>query len=139
MSLIEEKGTVIELTEDTAKVLIPRSEACEGCRSCHESAGGLGMTCEVPRTGGLRMGDKVKLAGREASGTKGGLLLYILPLAFLFVGYLVGEAAAGAFGYASLGETVGVLTGFMSFVLPFLIVYRVYKRKKSSGNIPFRS
>jgi positive regulator of sigma E activity len=136
--MVEETGTVIEVSKSAAKVLIPNSEACAGCGSCHESTGGFTMICDVPRIDGLTLGDKVRLAGREASQTKGGLLLFILPLAFLFIGYLVGEATVTALRYQALAEVVGVATGFLFFAILFLIVYLVYQQRKRSGHFVLR-
>ncbi len=108
--MIEEKGTVIELKENTAKVLIPGSETCEGCRSCHESSGGFGMTCEVPRTGGLRMGDCAWATAHGRQGQAGG----------------------------QRGERDERRASPLFFALPFPIVYRVYKKRRSSRAFPLK-
>jgi len=134
--MIEETGTVIQISEDKAQVLIPRNAACEGCHSCHSKSDGFGMITEVPKAHGLAIGDRVRLEGKGVSQAKGGLLIFILPLVLLFIGYLIGEAVTKYMGYASLSQTAGIITGFMFFVAPFLIIYLVNRKRKKAGEFP---
>jgi sigma-E factor negative regulatory protein RseC len=92
--MIKETGAIIQISEEKAKVLIPRNAACEGCHSCHSNSDGFGMIAEVSKVQGLGIGDRVILEGKEVNQVKGGLLIFILPLVLLFIGYLIGEAVS---------------------------------------------
>ncbi len=132
MENIEESGTIVRMSSNTAQVMIPGKTDCGGCHSCLRSKDGLGMIAEVPKVQGLEIGDEVKVEGRRLSQVKGGFLIYILPLLLLFSGYLLGESVAVSMGYES-GQTAGLITALLLFCLPFLVIYLVGVKRKRAG------
>ena len=136
--MVEEVGTVIESSRNSVTVRIQKQAACEGCHSCLRGKDGISMIAKAHNSFNADIGDIVKMEGERVSELKGGFLLFILPLLFLFVGYLTGEALSKALGYETVSQTAGILTGLLFFAIPFLGLYLHNKRQVKRGKFQLR-
>ena len=93
---MQEKGIVIETAGARwAQVRIDRTEACEGCHGCLYQADGHFMVADVVDRVGAEPGDHVRMETMGPSPVSASLLVFGVPLALLFAGYVAGGARAG--------------------------------------------
>jgi len=129
--MIEERARVAEAGDGYAWLEIQRQSACG---SCHAS-GGCGTATLAKLWGGrpartravsdlpLRPGDEVIVGLADGVLLRGALLAYLLPLALMLAGALLGEAA-----FAGVGDEPVALLGALGLGLGFLAV-RVSSRR----------
>ena len=109
----EATGTVIKVDGDYA--IVRTDEA--GCGRCHEKGGCGGanvgrMFCSTPQRWrvlnprGAVVGEKVAIAVGDGAVTASAMLIYVLPLAFLVAGALLGTALA-----EEAGGIIGAVSG----------------------------
>jgi len=113
--------------DGTAQVVHIRQSACSG--DCHQCAGcgaaeeTLIFTASNPL--GAVTGDLVRIESATAPVLRGAAVVYMLPLALFFLGYLLG----------SLMWQLGALTGGIAFLLGIALVIlydrRVAAKQKS--------
>lgn len=84
-----EKGTVVEVADDVAKVELDETSACAKCGLCRRLGPGR-MLMEVDAQPGLRPGQKVLLEGGEKTWTAS-ILLFLVPLVDLVIGVILGQ------------------------------------------------
>lgn len=129
--MIEERARVAEAGKGYAWVEIQRRSACG---SCHASEGCGTATLAKMWSGRqvrtraisdvpLRPGDEVIVGLADGVLLRGALLAYLLPLALMLAGALLGEAA-----FAGAGEEPVILLGALGLGLGFLAV-RVSSRR----------
>lgn len=111
-------GKVIKLlSANLAQVQITRKEACGSCSSC-----GMGKVedniVEASNQIGAVEGNQVELEVASSNIVKGSLLVFILPLAMLFLGYLIGSVA----GKLLVGSEVAGIVGAAVFFLGGLLL-----------------
>ena len=106
--------------DGTAQVVCLRESACSG--DCHKCAGcgaqQQTMLFEAVNAIGAKPGDTVTVRGESGPVLAAAAILYMMPLALFFLGYLIG---------ALLWE-LGALTGGAAFVLGGVLAW-VYDRK----------
>ena len=97
--------------DGTAEVVHIRESACSGdchkCSGCGAAKETLLLRAENPI--GARVGDKVVVTSQSAALLRGAAVLYMLPLALFFLGYLAGYLLleAGAL-FAGIGFALGI-------------------------------
>ena len=97
--------------DGTAEVVHIRESACSGdchkCSGCGAAKETLIFRAENPI--GARVGEKVTVTSRSATVLRGAAVLYMLPLALFFLGYLAGHLLleAGAL-FAGFGFALGI-------------------------------
>lgn len=129
--MIEAQGIVAEVGAGYIWLDIQRQSACG---SCHASAG-CGTAALAKVWGGrstrvravselaLQAGDAVIVGLADGVLLRGALLAYLLPIALLLAGALLGESA-----FAGAGEEPVVLLGALGLGLGFLVV-RIRSRR----------
>ncbi len=111
---MNETGTVTALRGRVAKVEIPRSAACAGCKACVPLDGKDSMTSFVLNECGAAVGDRVELAPPESSRELvSSLLLYGLPLVLFVALLLLGSLFLSEFGSFALGLG-GLALGYLA-------------------------
>lgn len=129
--MIEERARVAEAGDGYAWVEIERRSACG---SCHASGGcgtatlakvwsGRQVRTRAISTLPLRPGDEVIVGLAEGVLLRGALLAYLLPLALMLTGALLGEAA-----FAGAGEEPVIALGALGLGLGFLAVRAATQR-----------
>lgn len=88
----EEEGEVIAVEGNQAKIRIRRSQACDSC-STRETCGLLGegeTVLTALNTVGASKGQRVRVSLKVEGGVKASFILYLVPLAGLVAGALIG-------------------------------------------------
>lgn len=113
----ERIGIVISSDKDGwASVITERSGGCGGCHSnhsgCRSCLAGSKIESRAANTIGARSGDLVKLTLPSSAVLKGTALLYVLPVAAMFVGAFAGIWISGLLGFQrASGALPGSLVG----------------------------
>lgn len=129
--MIEERAVVMEAGDNYAWLEIQRRLACGSCGAsdgCGTAAlatvlGGRRTRVRVVSKWPLRAGDEVIVGLADGVLLRGALLVYLLPLALLLAGALLGEVA-----FAGAGEEPVVLLGIIGLGVGFLGV-RILSRR----------
>ncbi len=128
-----ETGRVINIENDTAKVMIDKGESCKGCGIgkiglC--KPGGSGMIMEVKNLLGAEMGDRVQIGIDKGLHRKGYFILYILPLLSLFLGTVIGQIINNIFEVSSFEVILGFMFLCLSLVFSLKKIHRLDKTEK---------
>lgn len=120
--MIEEQGTVVEVTPPRARVRTERSGACESCGArgaCAGLGGGRDALVWVDDPLGVRVGERVVVAVPEGTVLRASFWVYLVPVAALVAGAVAGSRLGPALGLsADLGAAgVGVVAMGIAFGL----------------------
>ena len=130
--VVAEKGTVVEIADDVAKVELDETEACRSCRLCR-SAGRGKMLMEVDVVPGLEAGRKVLIEGGEKSWAAS-ILLFLVPMVALVVGLALGQyVRIGGLSEESSSAILGAAFLAVSFAGAIL-----WERRRRSRRPPER-
>ncbi len=119
--MIEERGTVVEARPGRALVATIRSGSCESCGARH-ACGGLGggrdaeVWVEDPL--GVQPGEAVVIAVPEGTVLRAGFWVYLVPVAALVAGAVVGNAWGPSFGVSA--DAGAALAGLAAMGAAFL-------------------
>lgn len=117
-----EKGFVVSIGEDGwARVVTGKSTACDRCKVSHCCASFGSDSNRIIRAvnrAGARTGDLVSISLSPDMLIKGAIILYLIPVAGLISGAIIGEGfshrwAMGESGAAALFGLVGLFLGFV--------------------------
>ena len=111
---MREQGIVTKVVSGKiVEVALKRSEACEKCKLCHDVGQGM-VGIEAVNEVGAKREDVVEIEIPSAELVKGSLVVFLLPIFFLVVGYLVGVNLAG--------EIAGVICSLIFLFLSFYVI-----------------
>mgnify|MGYP006279928139 CR=1 FL=1 len=138
---MREKACVVEVNEDTAKVVVTRHSACSKCnRDCilgmEDSHEQDEMYVEVKSKRDVEVGDTVNIELKDSSLVIGSFIIYLIPLILFVVGYFIGARLSFLFGALS-SEATGIISSFIFLYLSYLLTKRIDKR--ISQNKKFQS
>jgi sigma-E factor negative regulatory protein RseC len=116
-------GIVVETSSDGwATVVAEKGQGCSSCNAvsqCHGgSVSGKGKTSALNRIG-ARVGDRVIISIDSGTLLSRLAVLYLLPVAMMLTGALVGASMHGGGGVVSNGHGIGY--GLAGFVLGFAL------------------
>jgi sigma-E factor negative regulatory protein RseC len=136
--MITESGIVLQSQDETALVRVRRGEACASCGAGCSCAGEtqpqiMHVTAQNPL--GAREGDHVELAITTGTLLSLSALAYLVPLAFLFLGALIGKPLVRSLGVDMDGELAAALVGFAFLAVSFLVIAFGMRRQKPGGKI----
>lgn len=123
---IPEIGTVIRLQGDIATVMLKGGESCKGCGQAKIGlckAGGTTMMLDAKNFIGAKAGDTVTIGLDKGIKAKGYFLSFIMPLASLILGTIIGHIIGE---YLSIPQ-MEVIAGFGIFLL---VSFYSFKRLK---------
>ena len=134
--MIEELAVVVDAGDGYAWVETQRRSACGACSAsdgCGTATlakiwGERRMRVRAISTWPLRPGDAVIVGLAEGALLRGSLLVYLLPLALLLAGALLGQAA-----FAGAGEEPVILAGAVGLGLGFLAAHIASRRWRSDA------
>lgn len=110
---MREQGIVSKVkSKNLVEVAFKRTEACEKCQMCHNLEEGM-VGIESVNEIGAKMGDIVEIEIPSGEVVKGSLVVFLLPVLFMIVGYLIG---------ALLNEFVGVIGAILFLPLSFFVI-----------------
>lgn len=117
-----EYGKVISIKNNIAEIQLAPENNCETCAKC-TFINTEKHTVLARNTTNANIGDNVKVNIFE-SRTYAALILYMLPLFFFFVFYLLGNQ------YFKWNELISALTGIIGLSLVYVIIAALNKRPK---------
>ncbi|MEW5804177.1 MAG: SoxR reducing system RseC family protein [bacterium] len=89
---MNENGVIVAVFGSTAHVEMVRSPACRTCGLCTSSLDEKKMVVEVKTVPGAKVGDQVVIEIKPGTVISSAIILYLIPLAGLFFGAVLGEA-----------------------------------------------
>jgi positive regulator of sigma E activity len=119
---MEETGVVLEAGQGKARVRLERTEQCAQCPGCMFADDGASLVTRATDPVGVAPGDVVRMETRGATPLSAAVLLFLLPLGFLFAGYAAGSWMASVLGFASARQTAGAAAALVFFVCSFGIL-----------------
>jgi len=133
---MREKACVVDVTGDTAKVVVTRHSACSKCnRDCilgmEDSHEQDEMYVEVKSKKNVEVGDTVSIELKDSSLVLGSLMIYLIPLLFFVGGYFIGARLSWLFGTLS-AEVTGILSSFVFLYLSYRLTKKIDKRISKS-------
>ena len=131
---MEERGTVIDCADGVARVLIDRSEACEGCTVCEISENGAHMIARAVDRLGVAPGDRVRIETGGVSPGRAAALLFLMPLAFLFGGYGAGALGCTLLGFPAAAQPAGAVCAVVFFLGSFLVLSLLARGRRATPN-----
>jgi len=118
-----EKIAVVNQTlpNGMARVVTDRRSGCGGCspsKGCHSCLAAADKAeFEVRNPAGARNGDVVVIHQSTGALYTGAVLLYLLPIATMLIGALVGSTSANQSVVPIAGGIAGLVAGFLAVVL----------------------
>ena len=87
---MDDIGTVVSLSGNSAVVKINKSKKCNACKACTFLPGEDAVNVLAENTKGAAVGDTVRVTAQKPLALKASLLCYLMPLAFALVGMGIG-------------------------------------------------
>ena len=119
--MIEERGTVVEVRPGRALVATVRSGSCESCgsrRACGGLGGGRDAKVWADDPVGVHPGEAVVIAVPEGTVLRAGFWVYLVPVAALVAGAVVGNTWGPSFGLSA--DAGAALAGLAAMVVAFV-------------------
>jgi len=135
----QKTGLVVKTSTDGwAEVVTDKLDACAECtssRSCHSDCKSARVRTRVYNSAGAHEGDTVVIYISPSSVLKSAAILYLIPVAFLLIGALLGSSVAVRLGMEESGSAL--LFGLTGLTIGFLMV-RIFstRLKADSGLVP---
>ena len=124
---MKEQGVVSRtISPHLAAVAFQRSEACAKCRLCHDVGEGM-VGIEAVNEVGARRDDIVEIEIPSGEIVKGSIVVFLIPILFLAVGYLVGAYLMRLAGWGMWEEGMGIVLGIFAMFLSYFAI-RWYDR-----------
>lgn len=114
----EQIGIVVEVHGDMAKVRATRHGDCKNCGAC---PGDNAMILDARNPIGAKVGQNVTFEIQEVNMLQAAFIVYMLPLAAIFIGAVAGAYAANSMGSNSV-VTFQVIGGIIAFALSVLYI-----------------
>ncbi|MCT4543750.1 MAG: SoxR reducing system RseC family protein [Vallitalea sp.] len=116
-----EVGVVTKAKGKYVTVKLERKEACAKCRACTAGFESKDMIIEAENICNAKEGDMVDISLEQSNFLKAVLIMYTIPLGFLFVGLGLGYLISSIFSLQNT-ELIAVLCGFISLALSYYII-----------------
>lgn len=125
---MKETGKVIDLKGEVALIELARSQACKSCGICHVGTDAKKMLTEAVNLAHADIGEDVYIELEPKNILVASFVVYVLPLFFLIIGYLVGMSFTSFIVRQNLAEVGGIITGFLALVFSYMIIRTIDKR-----------
>jgi len=129
---MEEKGTVLEVHGNMAKIQIESKEVCRGCQLCSLGSG-KSKIFQVENLVGAKKGDSVVIEVPSTDLLKGAFILYLLPAILFISGFLLGSKISSFIGFERVEEGVSIITGVTFLFLALFFASYSYRRWIEKG------
>lgn len=129
--MLEEEGRVTALDGGYAYVSAKPSSACEGCSQkgvCHVLGGSGDVMIKAINEVRADVGDHVIVAVSSRTFFKASAVIYLLPVAALIAGGMVGKYIAKSLNTGVSPELLSAIIGFVSLGISFFIVKALSKK-----------
>jgi len=121
--MIVEIGKVVEIAKGNTVVVVSRTAACAGCASknaCHVFGTNKEARIIVSNDIGAKVDDTVEIGVAEGRLVAASFIVYILPIAALFIGAGLGTWIAGRIGIEIGG--ISALMGLLFLGIGFVVI-----------------
>ncbi len=121
--MIVETGKIIEIKDGNTIVVVSRNSACAGCsakNACHGFGGSGESRIVVDNRIGAKLDDVVEIGVGEGGLVAASFIIYILPIAALFIGAGLGTLIAGRIGISTGG--ISALMGLLFLAAGFVVI-----------------
>jgi len=120
--MIEETGIVTNVDDISAKIIVQKRGACEGCSAssmCEPSE--KGMEIEALNPIRARVGQTVRISIKPQAYLKGTMFVYGFPLVSFIAGAILGKNLGEKYFTEISSDMVSVILGFSALILSFLV------------------
>lgn len=130
---MDQQGEIVAVGSGRATVRVRRPGGCEHCGGC-ELGASPETTIELPNPENLAVGTVVRLQVDEGEVVKAAGLVYLVPLAGLFLGFGVGQVFRTRLGLTSELWILGF--GLLFLAAGLGLVAQADRRSKSKRCLP---
>jgi sigma-E factor negative regulatory protein RseC len=130
---MEQYGTILESGAGWAKILVQRPGACTHCGAC-ELGARPEQVIELPNPQGYPPGTAVRLVIAPGEVAKASAVVYLVPLAGLFLGFGAGELLGRRLGRPS--ELLTLITGLLFLFAFYGLIYLWDRRTRRTRCAP---
>src|SRR5690554_2361147 len=120
MIIMKEIGEIIDTTGNHATIRIQRSSYCSKCGACKMGAHEDEMQITVPNRLNGEIGDFVELDLESSKILKASAIVYLIPLACLFLGIALGYWLGPKLSIGS--DIAGAVAGIVLTILAFVVI-----------------
>lgn len=120
---MEEVGVVTETDGITAKVVVKKKGACEGCTAkgaCEQTE--EGMEIEALNPVNARAGQTVRVSIGAYTYLKSSMIGYGLPLVFFVGGAIAGKNLGEQYFPGTSSDLIAAVTGFAALAVSLLVI-----------------
>ena len=132
---MREVGRVLSVTDDTAKVAMRASGACEKCGLCLSSSDGKEVMLIAKNDVGAAQGEAVEVEVTAGRVLIAAFALYMVPVLMTILGFLVGNSLSGGSEESVLPIVMAVVFLAASFVTVWLFDLRSRKRDRPDARV----
>jgi sigma-E factor negative regulatory protein RseC len=119
---MKEQGVISKIiSAGLVEVSFQQSSACAKCGLCHDVGEGM-VGIEAVNDIRAKRGDIVEIEIPSQEVVKGSVVVFLLPIFFLIIGYLVGSALMRLFGLPGWEEAIGVVSALIFLGLSFFAI-----------------
>jgi len=115
-----EIGQVVEIKDDKVVVQIKPGELCAQCGSQHSCSSHAKNIRKITIQNSInaQVGDEVMISYHPKTRLLSGLVIFIFPVVFGFLGYFIGYSTYGT-------EGIGILGTFIGFAVAFFVIWLI--------------
>jgi sigma-E factor negative regulatory protein RseC len=135
--MIIEQGIVDRVSGQKASVRVEKSSACASCQSrdsCRETSG-RDMLIEVANDLGAGKGDRIEISIPAGSFLLLSILVYLLPVAALIGGAVLGGAVGGAFAINPTSTFASIAGGCLGMGIAFYALKRLDRSARAQRDL----
>lgn len=122
------------ISKNVVEVQMQRGSGCGQCTACEAMSDGT-FNIFAKNEIGAQLGQRVEIVVSSSEALKISALVYILPVIFLFVGYILGFFLSKLLGFVANAEFFGIGIGFGFFVAGLFVVIIVDKKNSKQKDI----
>ena len=119
---MREQGVITRvISKNLVEVACQRSEACKNCGACHDIGENM-MAIEAVDHIQAKKDDVVEFDIPSAELVKSSFVVFIVPIIFLMIGYLLTIKALPLVGLVETGEWPAILGGLLFLVASYFAI-----------------
>ena len=129
---MEEVGVVIKTDGITAKVVVQKKGACDGCAgkgACKSTDDG--MEIDALNNVNAQPGQTVRVSLGAYTYLKSSMIAYAMPLAFFIAGAILGKNAGAKYFTNLNSDLVAAIAGFAALAISILFIKMFSSRAES--------
>lgn len=122
-------GEVVDREKGLLTVVFERPSACDNCKGC------MNRQCtSIEIAGDAEIGDRVDVSMPEKRVVGASALAYLVPLAALIAGLVLGYALHGALGVSISADLFALALGGVCIAIGFLFVWGIDRRLRKRSD-----